>query len=47
MTLEQKIAELHGAMAAIDIYALTEQARETGADMDALAAQRRRTGGSL
>jgi beta-glucosidase len=39
MTLEQKIAQLHGAMETIDIYALAEQARETGADMDALAAQ--------
>ena len=39
MTLEQKIAQLHGAMETIDIYALTEQARESGADMDALAAQ--------
>jgi beta-glucosidase len=39
MTLEQKIAQLHGAMETIDIYTITEQARETGADMDALAAQ--------
>jgi beta-glucosidase len=39
MTLEQKIAQLHGAMETIDIYAVTEQARESGADMDALAAQ--------
>jgi beta-glucosidase len=39
MTVEQKIAQLHGAMETIDIYAITEQARETGADMDALAAQ--------
>jgi beta-glucosidase len=39
MTIEQKIAQLHGAMETIDIYALMEQAGETGADMDALAAQ--------
>jgi beta-glucosidase len=39
MTLEQKIAQLHGAMETIDIYALTAQAAESGADMDQLAAQ--------
>jgi beta-glucosidase len=39
MTLEQKIAQLHGAMQTIDIYALTAQAAESGADMDQLAAQ--------
>ncbi|WP_341358288.1 glycoside hydrolase family 3 C-terminal domain-containing protein [Georgenia sp. M64] len=39
MTLEQKIAQLHGAMETIDIYALTAQAVESGADMDQLAAQ--------
>ena len=39
MTLEQKIAQLHGAMETIDIYAITTQAAESGADMDQLAAQ--------
>lgn len=39
MTLEQKIAQLHGAMQTIDIYAITAQAAESGADMDQLAAQ--------
>ena len=39
MTLEQKIAQLHGAMETIDIYALMAQAAESGADMDQLAAQ--------
>jgi hypothetical protein len=28
MTLEQKIAQLHGAMETIDIYAITEQAKQ-------------------
>ncbi len=39
MTLEQKIAQLHGAMQTIDIYALAAQAAESGADMDQLATQ--------
>jgi beta-glucosidase len=39
MTLEQKIAQLHGAMETIDIYALSAQAAESGADMDQLATQ--------
>lgn len=39
MTLEQKVAQLHGAMETIDIYAITAQAAEAGADMDQLAAQ--------
>ncbi|HST64009.1 MAG TPA: glycoside hydrolase family 3 C-terminal domain-containing protein [Mycobacteriales bacterium] len=39
MTLEQKIAQLHGAMETIDIYAVTAEAVESGADMDQLAAQ--------
>jgi beta-glucosidase len=39
MTLEQKIAQLHGAMETIDIYAITAEATEAGADMDQLAAQ--------
>jgi beta-glucosidase len=39
MTLEQKIAQLHGAMETIDIYAIAAQAAESGADMDQLAAQ--------
>jgi beta-glucosidase len=39
MTLEQKIAQLHGAMETIDIYAITAQAAEAGTDMDQLAAQ--------
>ncbi|GAA3346821.1 glycoside hydrolase family 3 C-terminal domain-containing protein [Amorphoplanes nipponensis] len=39
MTLEQKIAQLHGAMETIDIYALSAQLAESGADMDQLAAQ--------
>jgi hypothetical protein len=36
MTLEQMIAQLHGAMETIDIYALSAQAAESGADMDQL-----------
>ena len=39
MTMEQKIAQLHGDMETIDIYAITAQAAESGADMDQLAAQ--------
>jgi beta-glucosidase len=39
MSLEQKIAQLHGAMRTIDIYAITAEAAESGADMDQLAAQ--------
>ena len=39
MTLEQKIAQLHGAMETIDIYGLTAQATEEGADLDKLAEQ--------
>src|SRR3954466_10479125 len=39
MTVEQKIAQLHGAMETIDIYAMSAQAAESGADMDELAAQ--------
>nr|WP_255630213.1 glycoside hydrolase family 3 C-terminal domain-containing protein [Jidongwangia harbinensis] len=39
MTLGQKIAQLHGAMETIDIYALSAQLAESGADMDQLAAQ--------
>src|SRR3954469_24350203 len=39
MSLDQKIAQLHGAMETIDIYAITTEAKESGADMDALAAQ--------
>jgi beta-glucosidase len=39
MTLEQKIAQLHGAMETIDIYALTAEAAASEADMDQLAAQ--------
>jgi beta-glucosidase len=39
MTLQQKIAQLHGAMETIDIYAITRDATEAGADMDQLAAQ--------
>lgn len=39
MTLEQKIAQLHGAMDTIDIYAITAQAAESGQDMDQLANQ--------
>ncbi|UQU67744.1 glycoside hydrolase family 3 C-terminal domain-containing protein [Couchioplanes caeruleus] len=39
MSLQQKISQLHGAMDTIDIYALSEQARESGADLDALATQ--------
>jgi beta-glucosidase len=37
LTLEQKIAQLHGAMATIDIYAVTAEAADE--DMDQLAAQ--------
>src|SRR3954469_19835751 len=39
MTLEQKIAQLHGAMETIDIYALSSQVAESGGDLDRLAAQ--------
>jgi beta-glucosidase len=39
MTVEQKIAQLHGAMETIDIYALTAQATQEGGDLDALATQ--------
>ena len=39
MTLEQKIAQLHGAMETIDIYAMSAQAAESGQDLDQLAAQ--------
>src|SRR3954468_10731181 len=39
MTLEQKIAQLHGAMETIDIYAMSAQAAESGEDFDQLAAQ--------
>ncbi len=39
MTLEQKIAQLHGAMETIDIYSIAAEAAESGADMDQLAAQ--------
>jgi beta-glucosidase len=39
MTLEQKIAQLHGAMETIDIYALTTQAAAAGEDLDQLTAQ--------
>lgn len=39
MTLQQKIAQLHGAMETVDIYAMQEQAKKEGADLDALAAQ--------
>lgn len=39
MTLEQKIAQLHGAMETVDIYGMQERAKEEGADLDALAAQ--------
>lgn len=38
MTLEQKIAQLHGAMETIDIYGMSAQAT-TQEEMDALAAQ--------
>ena len=38
MTLEQKIAQLHGAMATIDIYSLSNDV-SSGEDMDQLAAQ--------
>ncbi|MDN5794852.1 MAG: glycoside hydrolase family 3 C-terminal domain-containing protein [Intrasporangium sp.] len=39
MTLEQKIAQLHGAMETIDIYGLSAKAAEEGADLEQLAAQ--------
>ncbi|WP_208322620.1 glycoside hydrolase family 3 C-terminal domain-containing protein [Salinibacterium sp. ZJ454] len=39
MTLEQKIAQLHGAMETIDIYALSAQAAESAEAMEQLAAQ--------
>lgn len=39
MSLDQKISQLHGAMEPIDIYAIAEEARRSGADADTLAAQ--------
>jgi beta-glucosidase len=39
MTLEQKVAQLHGDMETIDIYALSAQAAESGGNLDQLAAQ--------
>ncbi len=39
MTLEQKIAQLHGAMETIDIYAMSAQAAESAEAMEQLAAQ--------
>ncbi|WP_208324165.1 glycoside hydrolase family 3 C-terminal domain-containing protein [Diaminobutyricimonas sp. TR449] len=39
MTLEQKVAQLHGAMETIDIYALSAQAAESAEAMEQLAAQ--------
>ena len=39
MTIDQKIAQLHGAMETIDIYAVSASAAESGADVEALAAQ--------
>jgi beta-glucosidase len=39
MTLEQKIAQLHGAMETIDIYAISAQAADSDTDMDQLAQQ--------
>ena len=39
MTLEQKIAQLHGAMQTIDIYSLTAQSAQSAEDLDELAAQ--------
>lgn len=39
MSLDQKIAQLHGAMETIDIYSIAAEAAESGADMDQLAAQ--------
>jgi len=41
MSLEQKVALLHGAMETIDIYAVTADALESGADMDQLHEQNR------
>ncbi|GIJ24475.1 beta-glucosidase family protein [Micromonospora lutea] len=39
MTLEQKIAQLHGAMETIDIYALAAQATDSETGLEQLAAQ--------
>jgi beta-glucosidase len=39
MTLEQKVAQLHGAMETIDIHAMSAGAAAAEADMDQLAAQ--------
>lgn len=39
MALEQKIAQLHGAMETIDIYEISVRAAAEGADLDQLAAQ--------
>ncbi|WP_026926058.1 beta-glucosidase family protein [Granulicoccus phenolivorans] len=39
MTLEQKIAQLHGAMETVNIYALSNAAFEAGEDLDQLTTQ--------
>jgi beta-glucosidase len=39
MSLEQKIAQLHGAMETIDIYGMSADAAESGEDLDQLAEQ--------
>jgi beta-glucosidase len=39
MTLENKIAQLHGAMKTIDIYAMSAEAAASGSDLDQLASQ--------
>jgi beta-glucosidase len=39
MKLEQKIAQLHGAMETIDIYGMSAQAAESGEDLGSLAEQ--------
>ena len=39
MTLEQKIAQLHGAMETIDIYEISARAAAEGVDLEQLAAQ--------
>lgn len=39
MSLEQKIAQLHGAMETIDIYGISNQVSQEGGDLDQLAAQ--------
>ena len=44
MTLEQKAAQLHGAMETIDIYAIAAQAAESGTTWTSLPPRSRSSG---